>query len=212
MNDFSERLRELLRIKGLSQAELSRISNVNKSSISHYLKGDWKAKQDAVYAIAKATFVDEGWLMGYDVPMEKSDYSGQIPQGCDPLPKTYKVPLLGTIACGEPILAQENLDGEVEVPDFVHADFALRCKGDSMIGAGICDGDVVYIRSQPDIEDGEIAAVLIEDEATLKRVYKIPGRLQLRPENPSYEVMEYTGEELDEIRILGKAVGFTHLF
>lgn len=127
----------------------------------------------------------------------------------NPLPKTNTtIPLLGEIACGQPILAEENYSEVVPVPDYVHADFALRCRGDSMVGARILDGDIVYIRQQPDVEDGEIAAVLIGDEATLKRVYKIPGRLQLRPENPSYPVMEYANSDLDQVRILGRAVYF----
>ena len=187
---------------GLSQSELAELTGyTSKTSISKIESGHIDLPQSKIAIFADALRTTPGALMG---PV--------LPYGCEPLPKTYPVPLLGTIACGEPILAQENLDGEVDVPEFVHADFALRCKGDSMIGAGICDGDVVYIRSQPDIEDGEIAAVLIEDEATLKRVYKIPGRLQLRPENPAYSVLEYSGTDLEEVRILGKATGFTHLF
>ena len=180
----------------------------SKATVGAYAIGSREPKRPVLLTIARAYGVDPLWLTGGDTPK----YASTIPDGCLPLPGTYKVPLLGNIACGEPILAEENLEGIVDVPDFVHATFALRCKDDSMIGAGINDGDVVYIRRQPDIEDGEIAAVLIEDEATLKRVYKIPGRIQLRPENPSYEVMEYTGEELEDIRILGKAVGFTHMF
>ena len=119
-----------------------------------------------------------------------------------------QIPVVGVVTAGLPILAVENQEGTMSWEGEPGL-FALRVRGDSMIGARIRDGDVVYIRSQPDVEDGEIAAVLIGEEATLKRVYKIPGRLQLRPENPSYPVFEYAGSELDEIRILGKAVGFS---
>ena len=124
------------------------------------------------------------------------------------IPQMINIPLVGSIACGEPILAEENLEGYVKAPAFCEADFALRCKGDSMSGARILDGDIVMIRQQPDVDDGDIAAVLIDDEATLKRVYKMPGRLVLRPENPSYLPIDITGEDLNGIRILGKAVYF----
>lgn len=125
-----------------------------------------------------------------------------------PLPKTKKVPLLGTIACGEPILATENIDALVNADIDLDVDFALKCKGDSMINARIFDGDIVYIRQQSDVDDGDIAAVLIADEATLKRVYKYPNKLVLRPENPLYDDMVYQGSELDQIRIIGRAIAF----
>ncbi|MBC8531780.1 LexA family protein [Gehongia tenuis] len=131
-----------------------------------------------------------------------------LPDNIMPLPKMRKVPLLGTIACGEPILAQENIEDEVDMPENVHADFCLRCKGESMIGARIQDGDIVYIHQQPDVENGEIAAVIIDDEATLKRVYKYPNKVVLQPENPQYAPLVYVGTELEAIRIIGKAVAF----
>jgi len=121
-----------------------------------------------------------------------------------------RIPHDGTSACATPILAQENIECHVDIPEYINADFALRCKGDSMIGARIYDGDIVYIRQQPDVIDGEIAAVLIDDEATLKRVYKIGSRrLELRAENPSFPVLKYEGKTLAEVKIIGKAVYFT---
>ena len=159
--------------------------------------------------------VSEAWLMGYDVPMDRNAASAEmdntlhLPSNIIPVPPASKtVPLLGTIACGVPILAEENLDGEVSLPDFIHADFALRCKGDSMVDARILDGDIVYIRKQPDVENGEIAAVLIGDEATLKRVYKYPGQVVLQPANPKYAPLIRAGEAINEMKILGKAVYF----
>lgn len=125
-----------------------------------------------------------------------------------PIPSTKKVPLLGTIACGEPIIANENIEMYIKVDESIPADFALRCKGDSMINARIFDGDIVYIRQQPDVEDGEIAAVLIGDEATLKKVHKYPNKIVLSACNPMYDDYVYTNEQLNEIRILGKAVAF----
>lgn len=127
-----------------------------------------------------------------------------------PLPKTVKKPRLGAIACGKPILAVEEADEYDDVPEGVNCDFTLLCKGDSMITARIFDGDVVYIRSQPEVENGQIAAVRVGDEATLKKVYYTPGsdRITLRACNPLYPDMIYEGETLDQIEILGLAVGF----
>ena len=129
--------------------------------------------------------------------------------GIQEMPGTYKVPILGSIACGAPILAQEHIDGYTGVPDFVHADFALVCRGDSMVGARIFDGDLVYIRQQDTVENGEIAAVLIEGEATLKRVRYGPDSVSLQPENPMYRPIILWGEDMNNLRILGKAVAFT---
>lgn len=125
-----------------------------------------------------------------------------------PLPNMYSIPLLGTIACGEPITAAENIEDYVSAPEHIKADFALRCKGDSMVDARILDGDIVYIHQQPSVENGEIAAVLIGDEATLKRVYISNDTVTLMPANQKYSPMIYTGEQLNDIRIIGKAVAF----
>ena len=121
-----------------------------------------------------------------------------------------KFPLLGEIACGQPIFANEDRESYVLAGTDIEADFCLKAKGDSMIGARILDGDIVFIREQAIVEDGEIAAVIIDNEATLKRVYYEKGknRLTLQAENPKYRPLSYEGEELDHIRILGKAVAF----
>lgn len=125
-----------------------------------------------------------------------------------PLPKTKRIPLLGKIACGSPITAEENIEDYVDVPDFTHADFALTCQGDSMINARVMDGDIVYIKLQPEVENGEIAAVLIDGEATLKRVYYQKGKIILQPENNNYPPLIYEKDEILDVRILGKATYF----
>lgn len=117
------------------------------------------------------------------------------------------LPMLGEIAAGVPIYVEEEPE-IVFCDDSLRCDFALRVRGDSMTGARIHDGDIVFIRSQEDVDDGDIAAVILNDEATLKRVYHIPGGLQLLPMNPCYAPMVFTRENCDSIRILGKAVGF----
>ena len=152
--------------------------------------------------------------MGYDVPMDSEHPQPQrsVPPGFEPLPKMVKRPLIGNIACGDPITAEQNIADYVDVPEDVRCDFCLRCKGDSMIGAGIHDEDVVYIRIQPEVENGEIAAVRIDDEATLKRVYLHPDYIELRPENPAYESIIRRREDMNDVQIEGKAVGYTHWF
>lgn len=122
--------------------------------------------------------------------------------------KTKKFRKLGEIACGKPMFAEEEFETFVEASEDINADFCVVAKGDSMINARIFDGDIVFIREQPDVENGEIAAVIIDDSVTLKRVYKYPNRLELRPENPTHKVQNYEGEELEQIRIIGKAVAF----
>ena len=118
--------------------------------------------------------------------------------------------MLGEIACGKPIWANEERESYVQAGVNIKADFCLIARGDSMIGARIHDGDIVFCRSQNMVENGEIAAVIIGDEATLKRVYYYPDKqkLVLQAENPKYEPFVYVGSELDEINIIGKAIAF----
>lgn len=129
-----------------------------------------------------------------------------------PMPSFRRVPRLGAIACGEPILAEQNIEGYDQVPDWVKCDFTLTCKGDSMVNARIHDGDVVCIKAQPEVENGQIAAVLVldsgEDGATLKRVRYVDGGVALWPENPTYAPMIYTGADAERVQILGLATHF----
>lgn len=136
-------------------------------------------------------------------------HNGKIPDNIIPMPQMVKKPLIGSIACGAPILAEQHIEDYVDVPSHIKADFVLRCKGDSMINARIFDGDFVYIRQQDTAENGEIAAVLIDSEATLKRVKLYKDHIVLEPENPMYKPMAYWNEEMNTVRILGKAVAFT---
>lgn len=129
-----------------------------------------------------------------------------------PLPEAKKIPLLGEIACGDPILATENISEWLQIDANIRADFALRCKGDSMINARIFDGDIVYIHQQPIVENGEIAAVIVSDintEATLKRVYVYDDHVVLEAENPMYKPIVFWGADIQKVKILGKAVAFT---
>lgn len=209
MDNFSKRFCEALEIRKITAADLSRQLGLNEGTISNYKKGKYEPKQRRLQQIADALNVSIAWLMGADVPMKNEELDIFSIPGIEPMPKMKRVPRLGTIACGEPILAEQNIEGYDLIEETIKCDFTLKCKGDSMINARIFDGDIVYIRQQPDVDDGEIAAVLIENEATLKKVYKATDKIVLRACNPLYDDMIYTNEQLNDIRIIGKAVAFT---
>ncbi len=195
---FHVRLREAMEIRGVRQVDLVEQTGIAKSAISAYVNGEYIPKQINTYRIAKALGVDEAWLMGKDVPMEP------MPANLKPL-KTRKVPLLGKIACGEPIYASEEKESYV-LTNSDSVDFCLKVKGDSMKNAGIEEGDLVFVRSQSYVENGDIAVVLIEEEATLKRFYEADDGVILKPENPKYQPLFYTKKDFKSVRILGKAI------
>lgn len=194
---------------GLTVEELAhKMGYKDKSSISKIENGKADIPQSKIAAFADALQTTPAYLMGWEEQPEPKKPT--IPPGFEPMPKMKKVPLIGAIACGEPITAEQNIEKMVDVPEYIRCDFSLTCHGDSMVDAGIHDKDVVYIRIQPEVENGEIAAVRIDGEATLKRVYYNPDTLTLMPANPAYAPMVYTGSQLEEVHIEGKAVGWTH--
>ena len=216
MAKFSERLRALRKEAGLSQAELARLTGTTKSSVNMYERGEREPGLERLEVFANYFNVDMDYLLG------KSDIKNKLawsPDTSDVFPKVAgvkniipiprivkKIPLYDGIACGDPMFADSQEVDLMELPDGIRADFALRCYGESMINAHIRDGDIVYIRKQEDVDDGEIAAVLIDDDATLKRVFHKPYGLLLMPANDAFEPMVYTGGEGLTIRIMGKAV------
>ena len=187
----------------LTNEDIARMSGVPKPTIDKITSGATKKPSlETIRAIAKALDLT------LDDFSEDAAKSVMTLPGVLPVPHMTKKPRLGAIACGDPILAVENVDGYDDVPDDIHCDFTLICKGDSMIGARIHDGDVVYIRQQPDVENNEIAAVIIDEESvTLKRVYRNGDYLVLLSENPSFAPIIINGDHT--ARIIGKAVGFT---
>lgn len=188
----------------LTMADVAKAVGVSEATVSRWESGNIAdMKRSRIMALSDVLQISPSLIMGWD--NEKENYFN----GVLPIPKTKKVPLVGTIACGSPILAVENVEQDVDMPENIRADFALRCKGDSMVDAHIYDGDIVYIRKQPIVENGEVAAVVIEDEATLKRFYQDGDTVTLMPCNSKYRPFVYTGEQLEQIRIIGKAVGFT---
>lgn len=213
-SDFASRLSQALETRGMKAADLSKKTKVAEGTISCYINGRYEAKQNRVQVFAEALDVNPAWLMGYDVPMEAersqpAPAPRPIPKGFEPMPKMKKIPLVGSIACGTPILAQQNIEKIVDVPENIRCDFSLICHGDSMEGAGIHDRDVVYIRIQPEVENGEIAAVRIGEEATLKHFHRQGDTVMLLADNAAVcPPMVYTGPQLNEIRIEGRAVGF----
>lgn len=201
----------------ITQEELGAAVGMNKSTVQRYETGQVKKiKLPVLEAIAKHLGVNPAWLAGKSDVIKEETTEQSLYDRFDNLHpvKLKRFPLLGEIACGEPIFAQEDRETFLIADAEIAADFCLLARGDSMIGARIYDGDAVFIRSQPMVENGEIAAVIIDDEATLKRVYydKTNAILQLVPENPAYSPLVYVGAQLDSIRILGKAVGFMSLF
>ena len=206
-----ERIRLRRKQLGISAEKLAELIGVSRATMYRYENGDIeKVSADLLPLLAKHLNTNPAYLIGLtDDASPDFAVAAITPDNIIPMPATRELPLLGNIACGEPILAEENLDGTVSCPEHVAADFALRCKGDSMINARIFDGDIVYIRQQPSVDDGQIAAVLIGDEATLKRVRLYEDHISLEPENPRYRPIVLWGEEMATVRILGLAVAFT---
>lgn len=208
MIDLKSRRIEL----GLTQLDVAKAVGVSEATICRYESGNIKSiKNDCVNKYAKILNVDlkalteDEFFEEPPLPEELSEkYSNIKPV------KLKRFPLLGNIACGQPIFADEDKESCIMADMDINADFCLTAQGDSMINARIYDGDIVFIKEMPIVDNGEIAAVIIDDEATLKRVYYYPdkGKLILSPENPKYEPFVYVGEELNSIRILGKAVYF----
>lgn len=206
-----DRIKHLRLQRNLSQQELAELVGYKTASAINKIElGLRDINQTKVKKFAEALNTTTNYLINGDVNNDIDVFSIK---GIIPLPKTKKVPRLGKIACGEPILAEENYEDYDDVPEDIKCDFTLICDGDSMINARIQDGDVVYFREQSQVENGEIAACLVDGEfetkATLKRFYKYDDKIILQAENPKYQPFVYVNEEMNKVRIIGKAVGFT---
>lgn len=174
---------------------------LNKNDLSQYVSGKVEPGQDKIFILSKALNVDPAWVIGLDVPMRK------LPTNTDN--QTNRIPLIGTIAAGTPILAEQNIEDYFNLDSKIKADFALRVKGQSMAGAGILPGDIVFIKQQCNLENGEIGAILIENEATLKKFYKEKDTIVLQPENDTYKPIILTN---GNVKILGKLVAVLSMF
>lgn len=201
-----ERIRSRREALGMTQTELADALSTTKQNIYKYENGIISnIPSDKIEAMAEILKTTPAYLMGWEEETV-------LPPNIEPLGSMQKIPLVGQIACGTPILAEQNIEDYVDLPGHIRADFALTCKGESMIGAGIRTGDIVYIRKQEEVENGQIAAVMVGgDEATLKRVYTKPGVVQLVAENPNIAPAIFIGEEAEKIHIVGLAVAYTHV-
>lgn len=207
MADFAATIKRLRLERGITQEQLAAMLKVSRSTIGMYETGSREPDFETCEAIADIFNVDMDYLLGRTSIERKEPITpSSIPPGFSPLPEMESVSLVGQIACGQPITAEENLEGYVSIPAEWHATFTLMCKGDSMEPT-IHDGDLVAIRKDVEVENGEIAAVRIEDEATLKHVYLHSDYIELRPENPAYSSIIRRKEEMNDVTIEGKAVG-----
>ena len=235
---FDDRLKKLRLEKNLNMKQTAQQLNIPYTTYVGYEKNEREPNSEVLIMLADFFNCSVDYLVGRsnervdESVLDKVNcidndlleqygniYEAQKAQAIRNLENSYsnispirlkKFPMLGEIACGEPIWADEDRESYVMADMDIKADFCLTAKGDSMINARIYDGDIVFIRHQPVVNNGEIAAVIIDNEATLKRVYYYPeqNKLVLNPENPAYEPLVYINEELSTIRILGKAVYF----
>lgn len=205
MADLSDMLVYLRKREGLSQQELADKLSMTRSAIGMYETGKREPDLETLELFADFYNVDMNTLTG-------RHNTQKLPSNIIPLPPMKKIPLVGQIACGTPILAKQNITDYINIPAHIKADYALTCKGNSMINIGINDGDIVYVREQVEVENGQVAAVMVgDDEATLKRFYFQDGMVQLVAENSSIPPKIYVGEAINQLRIVGRAVAFTHL-
>lgn len=204
MNEINKEIGKRINLKreelNLTLKQLANLVGVDSSTISRYEKGKIdKIKMPVIESIANALKTNPAWLV-----LKSENPEPNIPIKDD----IKRVPLLGTIAAGTPILAEENIEDYFYIDSRMKADFALKVKGDSMLGAGIFPGDIVFIRKQDHLENGEIGAVLIEDSATLKKFYKEGNTVILQAENDNYKPIILTN---GYIRILGKLVAVLNI-
>lgn len=191
---------------GLTLAQIAEKMGVSEATVQRWESGNIKSvRYEKMDKLAEILRVNPAAFMGWDD-------SADLPINVESIGAMHKVPLVGQIACGTPILAEQNIEDYIDLPHHIRADYALTCKGDSMIGAGVHDGDVVYIRKQAQVDNGQIAAVMVDcEDATLKRFY-YDGKatVTLTAENPAVPPMVFAGEDVGRIRVIGLAVAFTH--
>ena len=206
ITELKNRLTQALSLRNMTQQDLSDATKIPKSSISQYISGYASPKSDRIHLIAKALQVTETWLLGYDVPMIP-DFSNITNLS---RPAARPIPILGTICAGDGIDCIEEHDGYFFVDNSIKADYCLTIKGDSMIDAGIKNGDKAFIRKTHDYENGKIYAVVLkgENQATLKRFHQDGNTVVLSPCNPDYQTIITKSED---ICIVGECVGTYHV-
>lgn len=198
MSTKGSRIKEAREKIGMSQTDMADRIGVSKQTLYKY-ENDiiTNIPSDKIEEISALTGVSPAYIMGWE--------TNQLPSEVIKL-QTKNLPILGSVACGKPIF-DPSAGVQIKVPSSFHADFGLYARGDSMIGADIHDGDLVFFTQQPSVENGQIAAVFIDDEVTLKRVYYQQGeRLVLQAENSSVPPIIIEGPDLDMVHIIGRAI------
>lgn len=209
MKTIAERIQEGMIFRNLKQADLVEKTGISKGALSSYISGRYEPKQNNIYLIAKALSVNEAWLMGADVPMEKHKGNTQN--------KGITINVLGRVAAGIPIEAVENIIDTEEITEELARTgkfFGLRIQGDSM-EPDIHNGDTVIVRQQEDAETDEIVIALINgNDGVCKRLKKYQNSIALVSINANYEPMYFTKEEAETkpVRIIGKVVELRRKF
>ena len=194
--DVGMRIKELMKKKGYSQNKLAKKAQISQAGLSTIVNGGSSPSATTLQAIADA------------LDCSVSELMGELAPGIIPIVKR-SVPIIGSIACGERVTPDTETEGSADLPDGVKADFALKCKGDSMIPTFL-EGDLVLIRQQPEVENGQIAAVNIEGETTLKHLYHQETGILLVADNPAFAPVFVPAEK--EIIVHGLAVGYVRMF
>ena len=196
MDIFVTQLKKTMFLKGWRQIDLVRATGFTDSQISSWYNGRYRPNGEAMSKIAKALGVTVEYLLGKE----------EISEAKLTLPEFKEIPVIGKVAAGVPIEAQENIIGTVVTEKNV---FALRVKGDSM-SPRIMDGDTVLVKQQDTANDGDVVIALIDGEATCKVLKKLHGSVRLVPFNAAFAPFVYTGGDAENIRILGKVVESRH--
>ena len=210
MDIRTERLNKAFKASGLSQSELCDKADINKGALSSYLSGRYFPKQIALEKLSSALNVSISYLMGFDIVDTADEKSRPLPPNII-LPTAHKLPIMGTICAGDGVVCEDDYQGTFIVDTDVKADYCLRVKGDSMIGANIYDGDIVFISKSYDFVQDQIYAIerLDYNEASLKRVTQDGDTLILNPCNPEYHAMV---TDYEDVRIIGRCVGVLHKY
>lgn len=195
---IGDNIRYLRKREGYSQAHLARKLNIKQASVSNWESGKTNPDMKSLAQLAQIFAVPMEYFLS-DEPRRELD-TIRITKNA--------VPIVGEIACGTPITAEQNIEGYADLPEGCHADFALKCRGDSMEPT-FFHGDLVLIRNSPDFQNGQIAAIGIEGEATLKHIYRQGEQIICVSENPAYAPQTYPSQE---VTVYGLAVGFVRMW
>lgn len=219
ISNTASRLNEIMKERNLKQVDILSLAKpfcmkygvrLGRNDLSQYVNGKVEPRQEKLTILGLALDVSEAWLMGYDVeearesPASKNDRT-DVNKFLLPLPPMKEWQVIGGTACGSPL--HRELEETIIAPADIDADRVFRCVGDSMVGAHIFDGDIVFVKTGENVESGRIGVVRIEDEYTLKRIFRGEDYLELRSENPKYPPIVIRGEQ-ENAEIIGKAVKF----